>query len=285
MFQELEKINQRPAPFEFYTAGDLWTDEHTSKQMLRHHLDESSDVASRRGMFIERSAEWIASRFRVSSDTNICDFGCGPGLYTMRLARHGAQVTGIDFSPRSIRYAEQRAAKEGLSVRYVHQNYLDFETDERYDLITMITCDFCALSPAQRRRMLDKWQRFLKPGGHVLLDAYLPAAFEGREETARYALYPDGGFWSPNLYYEFVNSYTYEQEQVTLEKFTLVEADRVRTVYNWLAYFQPDQLKGDFGACGLEVAELYADVAGSPFDPGAREFAVVAAKPDQESTI
>jgi hypothetical protein len=27
MFQELERINERPEPFQFYTAGDLWTDE------------------------------------------------------------------------------------------------------------------------------------------------------------------------------------------------------------------------------------------------------------------
>ncbi len=30
MFNELEKTNTRPKPFEFYTASDLWTDEHTS---------------------------------------------------------------------------------------------------------------------------------------------------------------------------------------------------------------------------------------------------------------
>jgi hypothetical protein len=37
MFEQLEKINNRPEPFEFYTAADLWTDEHTSGQMLRFH--------------------------------------------------------------------------------------------------------------------------------------------------------------------------------------------------------------------------------------------------------
>ena len=44
MFRELEKINQRPEPFEFYTAADLWTDEHTSKQMLACHLNTDIDV-------------------------------------------------------------------------------------------------------------------------------------------------------------------------------------------------------------------------------------------------
>jgi SAM-dependent methyltransferase len=278
VFQELQQINHRPRPFEFYTAADLWTDEHTSKQMLRHHL-EDNDIASRRASFIDRSVEWIAARFVISSDTQICDFGCGPGLYTTRLARRGAQVTGIDFSPRSIAYARQVAEQEGLSIRYVQQNYLAFQTEQRYDLVTMITCDFCALSPAQRRQILTKFVRFLKPGGHVLLDAYLPGAFADLEETAHYAPHPQGGFWSAEPYYEFVNTYKYEQEQVTLAQHTIVEAARTRTICNWLAWFEPEQLKAECAACGLEVLELYADVVGSAYDAQAAEFAVVAVKP------
>ena len=65
MFGSLEKINTRPAPFEFYTASELWTDEHTSKQMLHFHLNEKVDLSSRNAAFIERSAEWIASKFKV----------------------------------------------------------------------------------------------------------------------------------------------------------------------------------------------------------------------------
>jgi len=29
MFEELKEINARPKPFEFYTADELWTNEHT----------------------------------------------------------------------------------------------------------------------------------------------------------------------------------------------------------------------------------------------------------------
>ena len=47
MFEELERINERPAPFQFYTTDDLWTDEHISKQMLSFHLNEAIDVSSR----------------------------------------------------------------------------------------------------------------------------------------------------------------------------------------------------------------------------------------------
>jgi len=80
MFRELERINTRPAPFEFYAAKDLWTDEHTSERMLAFHLNEDIDVSSRNGEFIERSVEWIVSRFGVEAGMKIADFCCGPGL-------------------------------------------------------------------------------------------------------------------------------------------------------------------------------------------------------------
>ncbi len=109
MFEELEKINARPKPFEFYTASDLWTDEHTSEQMLSFHLNEEIDVSSRNAAFIDLSVEWITSHFNVIAGTKIADFGCGPGLYTTRLAQKQAAVTGIDF--RKGRYSTLRKSQ------------------------------------------------------------------------------------------------------------------------------------------------------------------------------
>ena len=172
MFEKLEKINERPKPFEFYTARDLWADEHSSKQMLSFHLNGESDVSSRKTAFIEKSVKWISSRFNIDAGKKIADFGCGPGLYTTRLAKKQAEVTGIDFSKRSIQYAQEVATRERLSIQYVNQDYLEFETDDRFDLILIIMCDYCALSPAQRRKMLCKFHTFLKTGGFILLDVY-----------------------------------------------------------------------------------------------------------------
>lgn len=276
LFQELENINARPKPFEFYTASDLWTDEHTSKQMLSFHLNENIDVSSRNAQFIRKSVDWIASNFALSSTSFVADFGCGPGLYATQLARHDAKVTGIDFSERSIQYAILVAEQNGLSINYVHHNYLEFETDERFDLILMIMCDFCALSPTQRKALLDKFASLLKPNGRVLLDAYSLCGFSKRGETAIYEINQLDGFWSPNRYYGFVNIFKYETEKVILDKYTIVESDRIRTVYNWLQYFSPEAITAEFANSGLKVTQLYSDVAGKPFDPDSTEFAVVA---------
>ena len=75
MFSKLEAINSRPAPFQFYTAEELWTDEHTSMKMLAYHLDGSIDLSSRKSDFIDRSVNWIVSHFGVGADTHIADFG------------------------------------------------------------------------------------------------------------------------------------------------------------------------------------------------------------------
>jgi len=280
MFEFLESISKRPEPFEYYTAADLWTDEHTSQQMLANHLNEDVDISSRNMKFIDRSVEWIVSRFGVDKGTDIVDFGCGPGLYTTRLARKQARVTGIDFSGRSISYAHDIARKERLNIQYFHQNYLEFETEQHFDLITMIMCDFCALSPDQRKEILMTFRRLLKPAGSVLLDVYSLAAFQEREEVAAYGHNFLDGFWSPNTNYGFQNTFRYEKEKLVLDKYTIVESDRIRTVYNWLQYFTPEELAGEFSACGLSISEWYADVAGTPFDRNSSEFAVVAVKND-----
>jgi len=275
MFPQLEEINSRPEPFEFYTAVDLWTDEHTSEQMLACHLDAEIDVSSRRGKFIDRSVEWIASHFDVGASTRIADFGCGPGLYANRLAQLGAHVIGIDFSERSIKHARGVAADLGLTTDYSCRNYLDFETEKRFDLILMIMCDFCALSPTQRMAMLTKFHSLLLPGGCVLLDVYSLSAFKQREEASSYGVNLLDGFWSAEKYHGFLNTFKYNDARVVLDKYTIVEAERTRTIYNWLQYFSPESLRSEFENADFKVQQLYADVAGASFDERAPEFAVV----------
>ncbi len=276
MFKQLEEINARPKPFEFYTAGELWTDPYTTKQMLACHLNGENDVASRRFTFIDRSVRWITSEFDIRAGKAVADFGCGPGLYTERLAQTNAAITGIDFSGNSIDYARARAREQGLSIEYVHQNYLEFTSDCRYDLILMIFCDFCALSPMQRKTLLGKFRSLLKPEGAILLDAYLPPAFDRKSEGASYEFSPCNGFWSPERYYCFLSTFKYPDVKVTLDKYTIVERDRVRTIFNWLQYYDRASIAKEFMENGLRIDRVLANVAGDEFEPEADEFAVIA---------
>jgi SAM-dependent methyltransferase len=281
MFNELKEINSRPEPFQFYTAKELWTDEHTSQQMLEYHLNESVDLSSRNRDFIDRSVKWIVSHFEIDRHTAIADFGCGPGLYTTRFAEQGADVTGIDFSGGSIRYAKETAASKALVIDYVCRDYLEFETEKRFDLITMIMCDYCALSPIQRGKMLTRFHSLLNSDGAVLLDVYALSAFDQREEVSTCEHRQLDGFWSKEDYYGFLNTFKYDDEKVILDKYTIIEKARTRTVYNWLQYFSPEMLRKEFDENGFKIEEFYSDVAGKTFNSNSTEYAVVARKIDK----
>ena len=278
LFSFLEDANSRPAVFSKYTAKDLWTDEHTSAQMLAYHLNENVDLSSRRGAFIEASSRWMIEHFNLPEGSRVADFGCGPGLYCTHFARAQLDVVGVDFSKRSITHARQRAEENGLVITYVEADYLEYQPDGQFDLIVMIMCDFCALSPRQRTTMLSRFNRLLAQGGHIVLDVYSMTAFENKAEERYYQKNQLNGFWSRSAYYAFVSTFKFEAEKVSLDKYTIVEEQRQREVYNWLQYFTPETLGAEARAADLEVTEAYGNVAGAPYDADAAEFAVVLSK-------
>ncbi|TVZ41012.1 methyltransferase family protein [Alteromonadaceae bacterium 2753L.S.0a.02] len=279
MFKTLEKINSKPEAFSRYTAESLWSDGHRARQMLAFHLNEQIDVSSRNHKFIDASVAWIAEQFAINTHTNVCDFGCGPGLYTSRLARLGAKVTGIDFSVTSIDYARKEANKQGLDIAYIQGNYLEVSLTTQYDLITMIMCDFCALNPQQRHALLLKFRDSLAPKGKLLLDVYSLQSFTDKEETAKYEKNQLNHFWYEDDYYCFSNSYKYHDEKVILDKYSLFsQSGKTEVVYNWLQCFSPETLTRELANAGLRVQALYSDVCGNKYHADLLEFAVVVEK-------
>jgi len=274
----LEGVCARPKPFGRRTTRELWTDEQTSRKMLESHLNATGDGASRSAAFIARSTDWIAKRFNVGPGFRIADFGCGPGLYTTPLARKGCRVTGIDFSERSLDHARGMASAEGLTIAYANRDYLGFDTAERFDLILLITCDYCALSPDDRAALLRKFAALLADGGHVLFDVYSLNALARRSEATDFS--PDllDGFWTAERSFGFRSSFVYAPERLALDKYTIVEAGRIRKIFNWFQHFSPESLAEELAGAGLAVETLYGDVSGAPFDPAGTEFAVAACR-------
>lgn len=47
------------------------------------------------------------------------DLGCGTGVWSVRLARRGWEVTGVDIVPKAVRAARQRAQRASVEARFV----------------------------------------------------------------------------------------------------------------------------------------------------------------------
>ncbi len=278
MFQELERINHRPQPFEYYTTALLWTDPYLSEQMLALHLDQKTDLASRKKEFIQKAGTWILDHFAIGPASKICDFGCGPGLYTTLFAKTGAFVTGIDFSERSILHAQEEAKRQQLPIQYLVQDYLVYKPKERFDLITMIYCDFSVLSPQQRKALLRTMYDSIEEEGSLLFDLYTFESFNTNSEKRAYEYVPGNGFWSKDPYYAFTNTFKYEQEKLILDKHTVIGKHETKEIYNWLQCYSVPSIEAELKSCGFQIAEVYSDVAGSPYQPNSKEMAVIAKK-------
>ncbi len=275
MFEDLAALNERPAPFSVYTADILWTDPHISARMLDFHLNAEGDLASRRAASIEGIVDWMDRRFGFEGKA-VCDLGCGPGLYAALMARRGAWVTGMDFSPRSIEYALGTAREAGLSLTYKMADYLKDDLPPEQDFVCLIYGDLCVLSPEQRQVLYNQVPRSLKPGGRFVFDVFSVAQFRQRKEDASYGRRLMDGFWAPGDYFGFLTIFLYGGQKLALDRYLIVEPNRCREVFNWLQYFDPDIITAELTDNGFSVEQMVDVLSGEPMEPSADEFAIIA---------
>lgn len=279
MYKILSKINEKPGVFSQYTAEKLWNTPHIAKQMLKFHLTEDVDAASRNKKFIDSSVKWLIDKFDIDETKTIIDFGCGPGLYALPLAKTGASVIGVDFSENSLEYAKNVANEEHIeNIEYRQQNYLNYSGENQADLIIMIMCDFTALNPTQRKKMLEVAKKALKPNGKFIFDVYSKNHFEKQQEEQFYGLNIMQQFWGAADYYCFTNRFKYQEEKVILEKYTIFSQEETFDVYNWFQCFDKEMITKECEAAGLIVHEIIGNVAGIAFSDQENEFAIIVGK-------
>ncbi len=270
-------LQQKPQPF---TPGEplFWDDPHISQQMLAAHLNPDIDAASRKIETIDKIVHWITNYLDLKIGDAVLDIGCGPGLYTSRLAKQGLQVTGVDYSGNSINYAIEAAREQGLEITYRYQDYLTLKDKEKYDLVMLIYGDYCPLNPEQRSQLLENVKNALKPGGHFVLDVTTRA---GRakfgQKNGWYAL--EKGFWKPSPHLVLEQGFDYPELDIYLDQSIVIEGDGRLSVYNnWFQDFNQHSISAELIKAGFRVDSLWNDLQGTPFSEGGDWIGVVAQK-------
>ncbi len=272
MYDLIHDIAVRPAPFSQYTAKELWTRPHLSRQMLEYHLNQETDLASRRIEIIDKAVSWFDKQLGLAGKS-LCDLGCGPGLYTQRFAALGAKVTGVDFSKPAIEYARENTDK---SIRYLHADYLNDELPVGFDIITLIYMDLCVLSPEQRATLLGRMREMLNPGGHVVLDVPGIGMLKGREEVTQIEDRLMGGFWAEGDYVGIQKTFIYEVEKIALDRYVIIEPGETWQIYNWAQFYTPESITAELQDAGFAVTEMAGDLTGALLVPEGDAIAVIA---------
>ncbi|MCG8636622.1 MAG: class I SAM-dependent methyltransferase [Desulfobacterales bacterium] len=225
---DIIEANKKP---DIYTPGTaiMWTDDHISKQLLDVHLSQDTDLASRKTPAIESTVNWILGRV-PENPLDILDLGCGPGLYTERLAQRGHRVTGVDFSSGSIAHAKASAREKGLGITYLNRDYLTLDSEERYDLVMMIFTDFGVLAPDDRCSLLKKIHNALRPDGIFIFDV-LNTGWNSQPRPGSWET-SESGFWRPCPHLVLNRGFYYETEGVALDQHIVLD-DKGIEVYRF----------------------------------------------------
>lgn len=271
MLTQLFPLLHKPALWQ-RSNEPFWDDDHISKNMLEAHLHPDWEAASRRHEEIDRSVQWLSHLFPPGS--SILDLGCGPGLYTKRLAGFGYDVTGLDFSRRSIAYAQEHDPHS----RYVYQNYLELDYTEVFDLITLIYCDYGALTLGERHMLLAKVHQALKPGGLLVMDVFTHQTIRGKQDRSSWSAQPDGGFWHAEPHICLEAAYYYEDHTVEGRQTVIATGHELHQYLIWNTVYTRDTLAGEVLPWGFQVDSAYDDSCGSPYTGEADTICVVLRK-------
>lgn len=260
--QLLQETLHRPALYE-RTDDLFWRDSYISTQLLKAHLDERNPLASRSPKFIEQSVVWIESCAPPATHSRVLDLGCGPGLYAARLARCGYSVTGIDVSPASLAYAKSHSEAEGLNIEYIEGDYLNTALGGPYDASLMAYCDYGALSPDERRRLLETLHRVLRPGGVLILDVFANAHYESVSNCSKWEAASHDAFWRPDAYICLEQQALYPPN-VILDRYLVLSAAGIKSYNVWTTCFDVAALQDEAAAAGFVAVSFAGDLTGAP---------------------
>lgn len=122
---KISDIVNRPIPAEPWVDGEKipWNDPDFSRRMLKEHLSQDHNAASRRFEIVHRQVDYIEKLAGDDDrDLKILDLACGPGLHSLDLGRRDHSTLGIDFSPASIGWAKSTASEQSLDCEFFHDD-------------------------------------------------------------------------------------------------------------------------------------------------------------------
>jgi SAM-dependent methyltransferase len=276
----LNDLIQRSSPPIPWGEGDNipWNEPGFSRRMLKEHLSQEHDAASRRFATIDRHVDWIHASLLDRKPASILDLACGPGFYSERLARLGHTCRGMDYSPASIEYAITTAKRERLACSYVCQDLRQAEFPDKNRLAMLIYGEFNVFRPAEAAMILDKAWKALEPEGILLLEPhpYRVVKGLGEEPSAWYS--SQGGLFCEHPHIVLQENFWDSEVHVATIRYYVIDAHsgQVNRYAQSMQAYEDDEYRALLSIHGFEGVELLSGLLGEDSPQGL--MAIVARK-------
>jgi SAM-dependent methyltransferase len=268
----IDVLLDRKPPEPWSHGGKIpWNSPDFSARMLREHLSQHHDRASRRASVIEEQVAWIHETLLGGRASRLLDLGCGPGLYTSRLAGLGHSCVGIDFSPASIEYAVEFASKENLACEYVLSDFEDTSFRGPHDAALLLFGELNTFPRRVARELLHRLSSALAPGARVVLEVHTEEAVRSRgSEVSTWSTQASSVF-SDHPHLTLRECSWHEAEAASVERYFVFDAAaKEPAVYaSTTQAYSSEEYSELLGGAGLVELEMYPCLTGrsSAVDP------------------
>ena len=263
--------DRKPNLFE-RTDSSIWTDPYIQQQMLKVHLDQDSDGASRKKTSIIKIIDFIDTHANHAG--RLLDLGCGPGLYTSVFKDKDYEVTGIDFNKASIEYAKE----ERKDITYILGDYIEQYPEGNYDMVIMIYCDLGTHSDANRNKLLHHIYNSLNEGGTFIFDVFTEELVKDKQETKSWEHSPSGGFWSSHEYLLLSQTFHYPEQKAFAYQYNLLTDKEDKHFIVWDRYYSPEEITTILKGIGFRNVSIQSNILDSNNFTSNHEMFVVAKK-------
>jgi ubiquinone/menaquinone biosynthesis C-methylase UbiE len=127
---------------------------------------------------IGQAGEAVVQAAGVEPGLDVLDVACGTGNATIPAAKAGARVTGLDFAPRLLEIARERAADAMVEIDFLEGDAqeLPFE-DASFD---RVVSTFGHMFAPDHERTASEMKRVLRPAGVIAFACWSPEGAIGR---------------------------------------------------------------------------------------------------------
>jgi len=263
---DLSDLLHRTSPPHPWAEGDNipWNEPGFSQRMLKEHLSQVHDAASRRFETIDRHVEWIHHTLLTDHPAVVLDLCCGPGLYTERLARLGHTCYGIDYSPASIEYATKLALRNELSCTYARCDIRQASFPHKVGLVMLIFGEFNVFTPDDAGLILNKAWESLTLGGWLLLEPHPYHILQqiGEKPPSWYS--SSGGLFSGQPHIVLQENFWNEVLQATTIRYFVIDADTSRVTRFAQSYhaYRDEEYRSLLSACGFGDIQILSGLLG-----------------------